>query len=91
VSASSDAAATAVLEVTGQPVPSIPLLRHQPVTNWSIVLHGLTKPLAAGTFISVTLVFEKAPRTTLQVPIRAGDNGLGVRTPLQNPYGEGKP
>ncbi|MGB8650942.1 MAG: copper chaperone PCu(A)C [Mycobacteriales bacterium] len=55
-------------------------------TDWSLKLSGLTKELQAGEYLSITLVFDKAGRTTLQVPIRAGDNGLSSRTPEQDPY-----
>ena len=51
------------------------------------MLTGLTKELHAGEYVSLTLIFEKAERTTLQVPIRAGDNGLGTRPAARDPYG----
>jgi copper(I)-binding protein len=90
VGASTDSAATATLEDGGQPSTSIPLLPHGMATTWTINLRGLTKPLEGGRFINVTLTFNRARQTTLQVPIRAGDTGLAQRTPEQNPYGEGK-
>jgi copper(I)-binding protein len=87
--ASSDAAATATLTVGGQQATSVavPLLGMAP-TDWAVQLSGLTTALHAGDYISVTLDFEHAGRVTLRVPVRAGDNGLGVRTPEQNPLGE---
>lgn len=56
--------------------------------DWALRLDALPAPLTPGTFITVTLTFAKAPRTTLQVPVRAGDNGLAERKPLQDPYAE---
>lgn len=90
LNASTDVASVAALAESGQPVGSVPVpAGATSTTTWSIVLSGLTKSLEAGRFINVTLVFEKAGRTTVQVPIRAGDNGLSSRQPEQNPYGEG--
>ena len=91
VGASTAAATSATLEENGQPATSIPApAGGMSTTSWSIVLRGLTTPLQAGRYISVTLVFDKAGRTTVQVPILAGDNGLLDRKAAQNPYGEGK-
>ncbi len=56
--------------------------------DWALRLDALPAPLTPGTFITVTLTFAKAPRTTLQVPVRAGDNGLAEREELQDPYAE---
>jgi copper(I)-binding protein len=89
VGASSDVAAAATVEEAGQPTTSIPIPpRGTSTTTWSIVLSGLTRDLKAGQWISVTLVFDKAGRTTVQIPVRAGDNGLGQREAAQDPYGE---
>lgn len=89
VSASTDVAAAATLLVDGQPVQSVPVPAGGATpTTWSIALSGLTKELHAGTYISLTLSFGKAERTTVQVPVRAGDNGLSTREAAQNPYGE---
>ena len=90
VSASTDAAGSATLQENGQPATSIAApAGGTSTTPWSIVLSGLTAPLQAGRYISVTLVFDKAGRTTVRVPILAGDNGLADRKAAQNPYGEG--
>jgi copper(I)-binding protein len=55
--------------------------------SWSAILTGLTADLRAGQYVTVTLVFQRAGRLSgLQVPVRAGDNGLEGRTPQQDPY-----
>jgi copper(I)-binding protein len=91
VGASTDAAANAALTDNGQPATQVAVPANGVSSStWAITLTGLTKPLVAGTYISVTLTFDKAGRTTVQVPVRAGDNGLSSRTQEQNPYGEGK-
>ena len=88
VGASSDAASAAVLEEAGKPVPAVPVpARGSSSTTWSIVLTGLVTDLHAGQYITVTLSFQKAGRTTVQVPVRAGDNGLEGRVVEQDPYG----
>ena len=90
LSATSAAAGTAGLQVAGAVATAVPVPAHgtSPAT-WSIVLTGLTKDLRPGEYVDVTLVFDKAGRTTLQVPVRAGDNGLADRKAAQNPYSEG--
>jgi copper(I)-binding protein len=55
-------------------------------TTWTIVLTGVTEQLRAGQFISLTLNFKNAGHTTIQVPVRAGDNGLDTRPEAQDPY-----
>ncbi|MGZ6825292.1 MAG: copper chaperone PCu(A)C [Mycobacteriales bacterium] len=91
VSASTDAASSASLTDNGQPATqvAVPANGLAPGT-WAITLTGLTQPLRPGSYITMTLVFDKAGRTTLQVPVRAGDNGVSGRDQLQDPYGEGK-
>ncbi len=90
VSASSDVAATVSFTESGKPVTSIEVpARGASTATWAISLTGLTKPLAAGSYISVTLTFAKAPRTTVRVPVRAGNNGLAERSPAQDPYKQG--
>ena len=59
-------------------------------TEWAVQLSGLTRPIKVGEYVSVTLEFAKAGRTTVQVPVRAGDNGLKDREVAQDPYGEPK-
>jgi hypothetical protein len=52
-----------------------------------VLLAGLKSDLRVAQYINVTLVFQRAGRLTgVQVPIRAGDTGLGSRTPAQDPY-----
>jgi copper(I)-binding protein len=86
VDASSDIAATVVLQTDGQdPTIPIPPLGSSG-TTWSLVLDGLTKELRPGQFASLTLVFAKAGRITVSVPVRAGDTGLGERKAEQDPY-----
>ena len=90
VSASSDAASTVTFAESGKPVTRIEVpARGASTATWVISLTGLTKPLAAGSYLNVTLTFAKAPRTTVRVPVRAGNNGLSERTPAQDPYKEG--
>lgn len=59
-------------------------------TQWAVQLSGLTRPVKVGQYVSITLEFAKAGRTTVQVPVRPGDNGLGDREVAQDPYGEAK-
>lgn len=88
IGASSDVAANAVLQDDGKPVTSVPLPGGgASASTWSIALSGLTRTLHVGEYISVTLVFENAERTTLQVPVRAGENGLETRPHARDPYG----
>ncbi|MCW2601021.1 MAG: LpqE protein [Frankiales bacterium] len=89
VRASSDAAGTATLMEGAKPATSVSIPPASPVTV-SITLSGLTKELRAGDYVTVTLEFSSAGRTTLQVPVRAGDNGLITRPTQQDPYGEPK-
>ncbi len=64
------------------PVPA----KRTSTTTWTIVLSGVTKQLRAGQFISITLDFKNAGHTTIQVPVRAADNGLDTRPEAQDPY-----
>ncbi len=83
-------AATGVqfLSASGAPVLELPA-GHTSGTDWALQFDGLAAPLVPGTFVEVTLQFAKAGRTTLSVPVRAQDNGLGDRTPARDPYHEG--
>ena len=89
VDASSDAAATVALETADQqgtvPIPAAGTSG----TAWSLVLDGLKADLQPGRYVTLTLVFAKAGRTTVQVPIRTTDNGLSKREVAQDPYHEG--
>lgn len=87
VGAASDAAASVALQVGGRPVQEIALAPDGGApTDWGIALTGLTRDLAPAQSVGVTLVFRKAGRITLQVPVYAGDTGQGSRTPEQDPY-----
>ena len=59
-------------------------------TDWAVQLSGLTRPVKVGEYVTITLEFAKAGRTTVKVPVRAGDNGLKDRQAEQDPYGEAK-
>ncbi len=89
VGASSEAARDVTLLVDGTPTTevAIPAGGATP-TTWSLSLTGLTRAVHAATYISVTLEFQRAGRVTLQVPVYAGDNGLGDREAAQDPYAE---
>ena len=91
VSGSTDAAASVTLNDSGQPATQVPVPAHgiSPST-WSATLNGLTAPLRPGSYITVTLVFDKAGRTVLQVPVRAGDNGVSERSSEQVAYHTGE-
>lgn len=84
-----DAASSVSLQSGGQPVASVPVLAGQATSDWSATLAGLTRPLRAGSYVTVTLTFTSAGRTTLSVPIQSGDNGLSQRTPAESPAAEG--
>ncbi len=90
VSATSPAAGSIQL-VTTSGDPSLPIPAGGSTgAGWSLRLDALTAPLKPGAYITVTLQFAKAPRTTVQVPVRAGKGTLVDREPLQDPYGEKK-
>jgi copper(I)-binding protein len=59
--------------------------------DWVLVLDNLSAPLRPGQYVTVTLEFDKAGRTTVSVPVRAGDGsaegGLESREIEQDPYG----
>lgn len=87
--ASSPAAATVTLAEKGDPAAAIPVPAHgRTTTTWSVVMSGLTADLKAGQYVSLTLTFANAGRTTVQIPVRAGDQGLDGREVEQDPYGE---
>lgn len=86
---STDAATGVALQVDGKPATGVALPPGSAASTWTAVLSGLTRPLRAGDYITVTLTFADAGRTTLDVPVQNGDNGLGSRTVDQSPYGEG--
>ena len=84
-----DVAGSVNLTVDGAPATTVAVPAGGSSGTWTAILDGLTKDLHAGEYISVTLDFSGAGRTTVQVPVRAGDNGLGSREPEQDPYGGG--
>lgn len=89
--ASSPAAASVTLNDKGAPVTSIAVPANGITSaTWSLVMSGLTEELHVGQYVSVTLTFARAGRTTVQIPVRAGDQGLSDREVAQNPYGEGE-
>lgn len=86
---STDVAGAVSLTVDGAPATAVAVPAGGRSGSWTAVLDGLTKDLRAGQYISVTLNFAGAGRTTVQVPVRAGENGLRDRAPAQDPYHEG--
>lgn len=88
MSVTSDVAASVSLLQDGKPVPTLSLPASRAVGAWSALLEGLSAPLRAGSYVSVTMTFEGAGRTTLRVPVHIGDAGLGSREVNQEPYGE---
>jgi copper(I)-binding protein len=88
LSITTDVASSVTLMIDGRQVTEVPIPARGTSPAWTAVLDGLTKDLHAGDYVSVTLSFARAGRTTLQAPVRAGNNGLGERPPAQDPYGE---
>jgi copper(I)-binding protein len=87
VGASSPAATSTRLKEGSADAADVPVLaKRTSTTTWTIVLSGVTEQLRAGQFISVTLNFKNAGHTTIQVPVRAADNGLDTRPEAQDPY-----
>jgi copper(I)-binding protein len=88
VGATSSAAGSADLLLAGDAATSIPVpARGQAPATWAVLLKGLKSPLSPGSYVTVTLTFEKAGRTKeLLVPVRSGDNGLSSREESQDPY-----
>jgi copper(I)-binding protein len=83
----SSVAGSTTLELDGKSVTSLPIPAGGDAGQWSVLLSGLNRDLHVAQYIDVTLVFQRAGRLTgLQVPIRAGDTGLGSRPPAQDPY-----
>jgi copper(I)-binding protein len=88
-SISTDVAGSASFVQDGKAVPSVTVPARGTPGDWRVLLDGLSTPLHAGTYVSVTLTFTNAGRTTLKVPVHIGDGGLGSREVNQEPYGEG--
>lgn len=86
LSATTDAASSAVLQAGGTSESVALPARGSSGTSWAIALEGLSTALLPGAYIDVTLEFEKASRTTVRVPVRTGDAGLGDREVAEDPY-----
>jgi copper(I)-binding protein len=87
VSASSPVAASTRLKEGPADTATVPVpARGTSTTTWTIVLVGVNRELRAGQFISLTLQFKNAGHTTIQVPVRAANNGLDTRPEAQDPY-----
>jgi copper(I)-binding protein len=86
--ASSSVAASAQLQVDGTDVSAVPVPAGSDAgTTWAVLLTGLKKDLLAGTYVDITLTFERAGRTEqLSIPVRVGDTGLSDREEAQDPY-----
>lgn len=90
IGASSDVSAAVTLLVDGQPVQEVPLPAGGVApTGWSLGLTSLSRELRVGTYVTIDLEFQRAGKTSLRVPVEAGDNGLTSRTPEEDPYAEG--
>lgn len=87
IGASSDVAGAVTLLVDGTPTTevAVPARGAAPAT-WAVALSNLNTAVHAATYVPVTLVFQRAGRVTLQVPVFAGDTGLHEREPAQDPY-----
>jgi copper(I)-binding protein len=82
---------SAQLQLNGQDTTSVPVPAGAATGSWTAVLTDPKKDLRAGTYTTVTLVFDRAGRVEgLRVPLRAGDTGLDSRTPAQDPYKVGE-
>ena len=91
VAVQADDAAAAQLQLDGKDVTSVPIAAGTGAGTWTATLTGLKDDLRVGQYTTVTLVFAKAGRVEgLQVPVRAGDTGLGDRAADQDPYKVGE-
>lgn len=85
---SSDLASEVTLTAGGQPATGVEIPPGGSATTWTAVLGGVREQVRPGQYVTVTLTFAVAGRATVQVPVRAGANGLESRPVLQDPYGE---
>jgi copper(I)-binding protein len=83
----SDAATTVSLTENDAPSDGIALAPGGAAHTWSALLQGLTKPLRAGQYVTVTLSFIKGGQTTLSVPVHVTEGQLENREVNQEPYG----
>ena len=79
---------SAQLQIDGTDVSAVPVPAGSDAgTTWAVVLTGLKKDLLVGTYVDITLTFERAGRTEeLSIPVRVGDTGLSDREEAQDPY-----
>lgn len=83
VSAATDVAPSATIEVDGKPAAQAVVPSHgRSAAGFAIVLKGLTRELRPGTYLTVTLSFAQAGRVDVSIPVRAGDNGTADRERL---------
>jgi copper(I)-binding protein len=82
----SDLATSVTLTLDGKPVTGIPVPAQGASGTWTAVLSGLTRDVRPGEYIPVSLTFATNGRTTLEVPVQTGDNGLIGREVAQDPY-----
>lgn len=70
LSATTDAAASVALTVDTKPVDRMPVAaRKSSPAGYSLVLRGLTRELRSGQTIRLSLVFERAPKLDISVPV----------------------
>ena len=87
VGASSSVAGAVTLLVDGTPTTEVAIPGNGTApSTWTLALSDLTQGLHAATYVPLTLEFQRAGRVTIQVPVDAGDNGLGGREAEQEPY-----
>jgi copper(I)-binding protein len=90
IGATSDVSPSVTLLVDGQPVQEIPLPAGGVApAGWSLGLTNLSREVQVGTYVTIDLELRRAGKTSLRVPVEAGDNGLTNRTPEEDPYAEG--
>lgn len=73
--ASSPDADSVALEQGGKPAASIDIPKLGRAGEWAIVLTGTHTALRGGAYVSLTLTFANAGRTTLLVPVRTTGSG----------------
>lgn len=69
--ASSSDADRVALEQGGRPATSIAVPQLGRAGDWAVVLTGTHTALRGGSYVSLTLTFARAGRTTLRVPVRS--------------------
>lgn len=82
----SELASSVTLTAGGQPATSVALPADGTMTEWTAVLSGLREQVRPGGFITVTLTFDRAGRTTVRVPVQSTGNDLENREVRQDPY-----